>query len=633
MRACNTGGCSAYSLEASATTLPNLPGAPSGLSATTVSAAQINLSWSAGTGTIDSYRIERKTGAAAFAEIAVVTAATLTHADLGLAAGTQYDYQVRACNASGCSGFTAPASATTLPLPPGAPSGLTAGAVSSGQINLSWSAATGTVATYHVERSTTPGSGFAEIASLGAATTTFQNTTGLSPGTQYFYRVRACNTGGCSAYTLEATATTLPLPPGAPSGLTASAVSSGQINLSWSAATGAVATYHVERSTTPASGFAEIASVSSATTTFPNNTGLSAATQYFYRVRACNTGGCSAYTLEASATTLPNPPGPPSGLSATTISSTQINLSWSAATGTVATYHVERSTTTGSGFVEIASVSSATTTFSNSTGLTAATQYFYRVRACNTGGCSAYTLEAAATTLPLPPGAPSGLTASAVSSGQINLSWTAASGTVATYHVERSTTPGSGFLEIGSVGAATTTFPNSGLNASTQYFYRVRACNTGGCSAYTLEASATTLPNLPGAPSGLIASTVSAAQINLSWSAGTGTIDSYRIERRTGAAAFGEIAVVPSATLTHADLGLAAGTQYDYQVRACNVSGCSAFTAPALGHHAAARTGCAVRAHGNSRISRADQPELERGHGHGDHLSRGTKHNVEQRLR
>ena len=107
-----------------------------------------------------------------------------------------------------------------------------------------------------MERSTTPGSGFAEIASAGAATTTFSNNTGLSAATQYFYRVRACNTGGCSAYTLEASATTLPLPPGAPSGLTASAVSSGQINLSWTAASGTVATYHVERSTTPGSGFA-----------------------------------------------------------------------------------------------------------------------------------------------------------------------------------------------------------------------------------------------------------------------------------------------------------------------------------------------------------------------------------------
>ena len=451
------------------------------------------------------YHVERSTtSSSGFAEIGSVLSATTTFSNnTGLTAATQYFYRVRACNAGGCSAYTLEASATTQPNPPGAPSGLTATAVSSGQINLSWSAAIGTVATYHVERSTTSGSGFAEIGSVGAATTTFPNS-GLSAATQYFYRVRACNTGGCSAYTLEASATTQPNPPGAPSGLTATAVSSGQINLSWSAGSGIVDSYRIERKT-GAAAFAEIAVVPAATLTH-SDLGLTAATQYDYQVRACNSGGCSAFSAPASATTLPGAPGAPSGLTAGAVSATQIDLSWIAGTGTVATYHVERSTTSGAGFTEIASVSGATTTFPNTTGLAAATQYFYRVRACNTGGCSAYTAEAAATTLPNAPGAPSGLGATAISLSQIDLSWTAATGTVATYHVERSITSGSGFAEIGSVSGATTALQNTtGLLPATLYFYRVRACNTGGCSAYTAEASATTLPAAPPAQASLSA--------------------------------------------------------------------------------------------------------------------------------
>ena len=583
VRACNTGGCSSYTVpEATATTLPLAPGAPSGLAATTVSAAQINLAWTASSsgGPVANYRVERSTTAGGtFTEIGVSSTSTTFQNNTGLTPATQYFYRVRACNTGGCSGYTTEANATTQPL---APSGLTATTLSASQINLSWVGSSGTVDTYRVERSTTAGSGFLEIASVSGTTTTLQNNTGLTPATQYFYRVRTCNAGGCSPYTTEANATTLPLAPGAPPGFSATTISATQINLSWSAATGTVATYHVERSTTPGSGFLEIASLSGATTTFQNNTGLTPATQYFYRVRACNTGGCSTYSLEATATTLPLAPGAPSGLSATTVSASQINLAWAASSlgGPVTNYHVERSTTPGSGFLEIASVSSATTTFQNNTGLTPATQYFYRVRACNTGGCSTYTLEATATTLPLPPGAPSGLTATTVSAAQINLNWGAATGTVATYRVERSTTTGSGFVEIASLTNLTTAFQNNtGLTAATLYFYRVRACNTGGCSAYTTEASATTLPLAPGTPSGLTATTVSASQINLNWSAASGTVVNYRVERRTGAGAFAEIASLSSATLGFGDLLLNPATLYEYQVRACNTGGCSPFSA------------------------------------------------------
>ena len=88
-----------------------------------------------------------------------------------------------------------------------------------------------------------------------------------------------------------------------------------------------------------------------------------------------------------------------------------------------------------------------------------------------------------------PPPAPGGLTAAAVSSSQINLTWGAVSGAVA-YDVFRSTVSGGPYTQIATVG--TTSYSNTGLAPSTTYYYVVKALTT--CeSAFSSQASATTL--------------------------------------------------------------------------------------------------------------------------------------------
>src|SRR5213592_2784127 len=118
--------------------------------------------------------------------------------------------------------------------PPSVPTGLTASAVSSSQINLSWAASSDIVGVsgYRVYR------GGTQIATTSA--TSYANTTGLSPSTTYSYTVAAFDAAGnLSAQSSPASATTPAAPdttpPSVPTGLTASAVSSSQINLSWAA--------------------------------------------------------------------------------------------------------------------------------------------------------------------------------------------------------------------------------------------------------------------------------------------------------------------------------------------------------------------------------------------------------------
>jgi hypothetical protein len=102
--------------------------------------------------------------------------------------------------------------------------------------------------------------------------------------------------------------------------------------------------------------------------------------------------------------------------------------------------------------------------------------------------------EAAPPAPPNPPAAPSNLTATAMSSSRIDLSWEDNSNNESGFKVERCTdSPCSdAFVQIASVGAGVTSYSNTGLQASTTHTYRVRAFNAGGDSDYSSTAFATT---------------------------------------------------------------------------------------------------------------------------------------------
>ena len=131
-------------------------------------------------------------------------------------------------------------------------------------------------------------------------------------------------------------------------------------------------------------------------------TGLSPSTTYFYRVVSFNDAGTSSFSNTASATTSGTPtavPAAPSGLTATTISRSQINLSWTDNSGNESGFTIERCRNAGcTNFAQIAQVGANVTTFAD-TGLNKNTTFTYRVRAFNGGGNSAYSNTASARTL------------------------------------------------------------------------------------------------------------------------------------------------------------------------------------------------------------------------------------------
>jgi fibronectin type III domain protein len=84
------------------------------------------------------------------------------------------------------------------------------------------------------------------------------------------------------------------------------------------------------------------------------------------------------------------------------------------------------------------------------------------------------------------PNAPTNLTANAVSPTQINLSWTDNSNNETGFSIERCAGQNcTNFVQIATVGADVTSYPNTGLTSNTRYRYRVRAFNLNGNSAYS----------------------------------------------------------------------------------------------------------------------------------------------------
>lgn len=303
-----------------------------------------------------------------------------------------------------------------------------------------------------------------------------------SMATQY------CYNGSTLIGNLTAVSFSVPgsTPPKAPSGLSATAVSGSQINLAWTDnstdETGFIVEYSLDniKFLTAATTGANVKSYS--------HTNLPSGTRYYYRVKAVNSYGSSAYTSVASATTLV-PPAAPSALSATAASASQVNLAWTDNSGNETGFKIERSTDNLT-FAQIATVGAGVKTYAV-TGLTATTAYYFRVRAYNSAGDSAYSNTASASTLAATLSAPSGLSASALSKSSIGLKWTDTNTAESGYKVERLI--GKTWTQIGTVGANTTTYTDSGLAAATSYSYRVRAYTSSANSSYSSTASATTL--------------------------------------------------------------------------------------------------------------------------------------------
>ena len=565
-----------YSSEVTVTTPSAPPNAPMDLVLTDSTASQMSLRWNANQGKEGgaAYVIERSTDGRNFSQVhetAFSESSFPSYTDGGLAAGTRYCYRVKARGRGGDSGYSNTVCGNTRQGAPAAPSALIAKANLVYQIELYWSDRSNNETGFEIERSTDNNT-FTKITTTGANVTQYFDGP-LTPGTRYYYRIRAINSVGASGYTNVANDVTAQSPPAKPDGLTAGTASSSQINLTWRDVSDNESGFELERST-DGTNFSKVADIGANATSHENG-GLNPLTKYWYRIRAKNSGGYSGYSNVADATTRDNAPNTPQNLNATPVSNTQINLNWGDNSGNETGFELERSTD-GSNFAKITDLPANTTSYEN-IGLSTLTKYWYRIRAKNAIGNSAYSNVAETTTFDVPPVAPTSLTAITISSSQIDLAWKDNSGNESGFDIERST-DGTNFAKVGETEANATSFNSNDLAPATKYWYRVRSKNSQGGSTYTNIADATTRDVVPNIPQNLSATPVSNTQIRVSWNDNSGNESGFELERSGDGNTFVKIADLPANTTSYENTGLTTLTEYWYRIRAKNAIGNSGYS-------------------------------------------------------
>jgi len=294
----------------------------------------------------------------------------------------------------------------------------------------------------------------------------------------------------------------------------------------------------------------------------------------------------SAQGLVGFTTPTPSLPGAPIA-SASLNGTTAIDFSWTTPSnggGTIATYVIERSTTSStSGFSYLINASPGTNsrTF---TGLTPGVTYRHRIRAFNEAGGGPYS-NAPQVFIPTVPAAPS-LSGGLVGTNSITLNWTLGSdggSPITTQQIERRIGAGS-FTFWTNVTVGTTTRTDSSLSAGTTYAYRMRVVNAVGFSSYSNTVSFTT-PTIPGAPTSVSGTRLSNTSFRINWGAASSTggspITGYQVERqKIGGISWTAVGTFSSSTFTTTVTGITAGT-HQARVRSVNAIGVSAYTTSA----------------------------------------------------
>jgi hypothetical protein len=272
--------------------------------------------------------------------------------------------------------------------------------------------------------------------------------------------------------------------PFSPSSLLASAPISNRIDLAWTDNSYDEDGFKIERAPDVGGApgaWAQIAIVQSNLTAYSDSS-VSPSTKYWFRMRAYNSGGNSPYGNQVSLATPPL--AAPTSLRASTLSATQIKLTWADNSVTEDGFKIERAPDAGGSagtWAEVATVGPNMIAWTNN-GLTELTRYWFRIHAYNSSADSPLSnLTNAMTQL----GAPSDFSATAISATQVILAWTDNSSLENGFVIERANTPtDQSWLPIATNATDVTVFTSTNASCTKTYYYRVHAFRGITNSAY-----------------------------------------------------------------------------------------------------------------------------------------------------
>ncbi len=455
-----------------------------------------------------------------------------------------------------------------------APTALVVSAVTNNSITVGWTNNATDAEFITVESCMGSGcTNFTEVSRSPYGPTAASHTeSGLTSATTYRFRVKATSQGGPSSYLTSSDITTLMIPN---TTLTTSAASNS-ITLGWTdndpSATG------VEVQECVGSGCTNFVdtlnSPLASTAVSDTESGLQEGTTYRFQVREIKGSSFSSWLTSSNITTLA---AAPTNFMQTAVTGTTISLGWTNNSAIDTGYQVQMCAGSGcSNFADIpASPLAANSTSTTITGLTPGTTYQFQIRTLAAVGNSAFVASGGIDTTAA---APTGLAAGTVTDTSIQLSWTNNSLDAIYFELQRCS--GVGCVVFSDVSGSplsptTVSYTDTGLAASTDYSYQIRAVNSVGPSSWdTLSAVETA----PAAPTGFTLGAVADVSVGFSWTDNATDGTGYEVQSCAGSncSNFADVAGSPIAAHSASETVNALTEEITYNFRLRSIRGATA---------------------------------------------------------
>jgi hypothetical protein len=387
------------------------------------------------------------------------------------------------------------------------------------RIDLSWPDNSTNESGWEIHRSTTGPSGtFSLLAQTGTNVTSYSDV-GLTPTTEYCYRIRSFRVSGkkttVGTFLTTTCATTLG-PPAAASDVNATPAPFGVVDILWKFDSFTAEGFRLERAAASAGPWVKVESLGSWLRSYQDS-GRPSEQPVCYRVVAFNSYG-DAPPSNVDCTT---PPAAPATLVAKSSDEHTIRLSWEDRSAAEDGYEVQRSLD-ASVWSTIGTLPANAVAYEDR-ALAVDTRFWYRVRAAKDGGFSEFSVIASAATASTAPGVPSYFAASPNSSNAVSVYWATDSRLAEGYRLERSIDGGASW------STAMTTpdqywFYEEGLTSEQQVCYRLFAFNRVGDSP---SIGACTTP--PAAPSNLVTISIDDQTVEHQWRDNSAVEDGYEL--------------------------------------------------------------------------------------------------------